>query len=66
MGRAGADILLAPYGDWEAIKNMHASMAAFRAVENGVSLIRLAQFGVANAIDPYGRVLASMDEFTAD
>jgi apolipoprotein N-acyltransferase len=66
VGRAGADILLAPYGDWEPIKNMHASMAAFRAVENGVSLIRPAQFGVARAIDPYGRVLASMDEFTAE
>jgi len=66
VGRAGADILLAPYGDWETIKNMHASMAAFRAVENGVSLIRPARGGVSSAIDPYGRVLASMDEFTAE
>jgi apolipoprotein N-acyltransferase len=66
VGRAGADILLAPYGDWETIKSLHASMAAFRAVENGVSLIRPAQFGVASAVDPYGRVLASMDEFTAE
>ena len=66
VGRAGADILLAPYGDWETIKNMHASMAAFRSVENGVSLIRPARGGVSSAIDPYGRVLASMDEFTAE
>jgi apolipoprotein N-acyltransferase len=66
VGRAAADILLAPYGDWKTIKNLHASMAAFRAVENGVSLIRAAQFGVASAIDPYGRVLASMDEFMAE
>jgi apolipoprotein N-acyltransferase len=66
VGRAGADILLAPYGDWETIKNLHASMAAFRAIENGVSLIRPAIGGVSSAVDPYGRVLASMDEFAAE
>jgi apolipoprotein N-acyltransferase len=65
VGRAGADILLAPYGDWETIKNLHASMAAFRAIENGVSLVRPAKGGLSSAVDPYGRVLASMDEFTA-
>jgi apolipoprotein N-acyltransferase len=65
VGRAGADILLAPYGDWETIKNLHASMAAFRAIENGISLVRPAKGGLSSAVDPYGRVLASMDEFTA-
>lgn len=64
VGRAGADILLVPYGDWETIKYMHASMAAFRAIENGVSLVRPAMGGLSSAFDPYGRVLASMDEFT--
>jgi len=65
-GQARSDILLAPYGDWETIKELHAEMAAFRAVENGISLVRPARGGVSTAIDPYGRVLASMDEFTAE
>lgn len=64
VGQAGADVLIAPYGDWETIKNLHAEMAAFRAIENGVSLIRPARGGVSSAIDPFGRVLAVMDEFT--
>jgi apolipoprotein N-acyltransferase len=65
-GRARADILIAPYGDWETIKNLHAHMAAFRAIENGVTLIRPALGGVSTAVDPLGRTLASMDEFTAE
>jgi apolipoprotein N-acyltransferase len=64
-GRARSDILLAPYGDWETIKDLHAEMAAFRAVENGFSLIRPARGGVSTASDPFGRVLATMDEFSA-
>lgn len=65
VGRARSDILLAPYGDWEEIKYMHGSMAAFRAIENGISQVRSAMYGVSTAFDPFGRMLASMDEFTA-
>jgi apolipoprotein N-acyltransferase len=65
-GLAGADLLLAPYGDWEAIKQLQAEMAAFRAVENGVTLIRPARGGLSTAVDPYGRTLASMDEYSAE
>lgn len=64
-GQARSDILIAPYGDWETIKDLHAEMAAFRAVENGFSLIRPARGGVSTASDPFGRVLATMDEFSA-
>ena len=66
VSQARSDIFIAPYGDWETIKNLHANMSAFRAIENGVSLIRPALGGVSTAIDPFGRVLASMDEFTAE
>jgi hypothetical protein len=38
-GRAGADILLVPSSDWEAIAEMHRRMAVFRGVENGVNLV---------------------------
>jgi apolipoprotein N-acyltransferase len=66
VSQARSDIFIAPYGDWETIKNLHADMAAFRAVENGVSLIRPARGGVSTAVDPFGRILAAMDEFTAE
>lgn len=64
-GRNGVDILLAPANDWEAVSTTHAHMAVFRAVENGVSLVRHAKNGLSIATDPYGRTLASMDHFTA-
>ena len=41
-------------------------MAEFRAIENGVSLVRPARAGVHSAVDPYGRTLARMDEFTPE
>ena len=40
-------------------------MAAVRAIENGVSLLRATASGVSSAVDPYGRVLASTDHFAA-
>ena len=64
-GRNGTDILLAPANDWEAVSTTHAHMAVFRAVENGVSLVRQAKNGLSIATDPYGRTLATMDHFTA-
>lgn len=66
VSQSESDILIAPFGDWETIKGLHARMAAFRAVENGFSLIRPARGGLSTAVDPYGRELAEMDEFTAE
>ncbi len=64
-GQNGTDILLAPTADWRDVAGTHADMAVFRAIENGVSLVRQADNGLSYATDPYGRVLASMDHFTA-
>lgn len=66
VGRAGADILFAPTGDWRAIGPTHSHMAEFRAIENGVSMVRPARWGISSAVDPYGRTLARMDEFTVE
>jgi apolipoprotein N-acyltransferase len=41
-------------------------MAVFRALENGVSMVRPARRGVPAAVDPYGRTLAIMDESVAE
>jgi apolipoprotein N-acyltransferase len=64
-GRNGTDILLVPSNDNREIDPLHTQMAVFRAIENGVSLVRQASNGLSIVTDPYGRVLASMDHFTA-
>jgi len=66
VGRAKADLLLAPASDWKTIGRLHFQMAVFRAVENGVSMVRAARWGLSGAVDPYGRVLASMDSFGSE
>lgn len=63
-GRNGADILLSPSAEFEEIGAVHAQMATFRAIENGVSVVRVAVNGLSMFIDPYGRVLARMDHYT--
>ncbi len=64
-GRNGTDILLSPAHDWREIDPIHAQMAVFRAIENGISVVRQADQGRSITADPYGRVLAEMDHFTA-
>ena len=62
-GRAGVDILLAPYKDWKSVSAQHAQMATFRAIENGVWLVRPALSGISTVVDPQGRVLARVSAF---
>jgi apolipoprotein N-acyltransferase len=38
-------------------------MAAFRAIENGVPMVRPAASGVSSAVDPWGRMVAFSDYF---
>ena len=64
-GRNGTDILLVPSNDSREVDPMHTQMAVFRAIENGVSLVRQVSNGLSIATDPYGRVLAAMDHFAA-
>jgi apolipoprotein N-acyltransferase len=40
-------------------------MTAFRAIENGITVIRQADLGFSIVTDPYGRTLAAMDHFAA-
>jgi len=59
--------LLDPSNDWCAIDPWHAQMASFRAIEQGVNLIRQTSNGLSAAFDYQGRRLAAMDHFqTAD
>jgi apolipoprotein N-acyltransferase len=65
IGQGGADLLVVPANEWRKIKDVHAQMAVFRAIENGVSLLRPASSGVSIAVDPWGRVLAMSDHLSA-
>ena len=68
VGRSGADLMLVPasdYKDLRTVGQLHQRMAEFRAIENGVAIFRITRWGVSGAVDPYGRRLAAMDDFTA-
>ena len=61
IGHARADVWVVPANDWGEIKRIHLAMAAFRAVENGVPMLRPASRGVSAAADAWGRVLGETD-----
>jgi apolipoprotein N-acyltransferase len=62
-GALGADVMLDPSNDWRAIDPWHTQMASFRAIEQGVNLIRHTSQGLSAAFDYQGRRLAAMDHF---
>jgi apolipoprotein N-acyltransferase len=64
-GQNGTGLLIVPSSDWEEIDPLHTQMAVFRAVENGMSLVRQVEGNLSIAVDPYGRVLAQTDYFDA-
>ena len=62
-GRNGTDILISTSFEFREIVPMHAQITTFRAIENGVSLVRVADNGISFVTDPYGRTVASVDFF---
>jgi len=65
-GQAGADLLLVPSDDWQAVDPYHTQVATFRAIENGFSEVRQASKGLSMAVDYEGHVLSSSDYFTTN
>ncbi|MFO7538419.1 MAG: nitrilase-related carbon-nitrogen hydrolase [Chloroflexota bacterium] len=66
-GRLNVDILLIPSNDWAAVADWHDYLTRFRAIENGVNIIRPTSQGVSSAADGLGRTIArKADYFTAD
>jgi len=63
VGEQNVDLLFVPSNDWLEIKDIHHSMAAFRAVENGVSIFRQTGQGISSARDIYGREINHVDTF---
>ena len=64
-GRDNADLLILPVNEWKSIKDIHFHMHVFRAIENGVPIVRAAASGLSVAIDPWGRVLSMSDFYAA-
>lgn len=60
-GQMDVDILLSPSYVWPEIGTMHAKMAALRAIENGVTIVRQEDGGVSALIDPVGRFLKTAE-----
>ena len=63
-GAQGVDLLFIPANDWLEVKDIHAGMAAFRAVENGLTIFRQTGEGVSLVADAYGREINRVDTFT--
>jgi apolipoprotein N-acyltransferase len=67
VSQKGVDILLNPSFE-PTSENIvaHSQMAPFAAIQNGVSIFRPTSQGLSLAIDPYGRILGSMDATRVD
>lgn len=62
-GKLNADLVAVPSSDWRGIDPLHSRMAAFRAVEQGHSILRSTRSGLSAAITPYGEMVAQMSSF---
>jgi apolipoprotein N-acyltransferase len=64
-GQNGTGLMLVPSRDWIEIDPLHSYMAVFRAIENGMSVVRQTDLGLSLAVDAYGHVLAQTDFFNS-
>jgi apolipoprotein N-acyltransferase len=65
-GALDVDLVALPSSDWRGIDPIHTQMAALRAIEEGVSIVRSTRFGLSAGIDPFGRVRAQRSSFESD
>ncbi|MFC2104051.1 nitrilase-related carbon-nitrogen hydrolase [Bacteroidota bacterium] len=62
-GKSETEILLIPTSDWKAISPFHSYITRFRAIENGVSVVKSTNKGLSVAYDQYGRVIGKSNFF---
>ena len=62
-GKLKADIIAVPSSDWRGIDPLHTKMVAFRAIEQGHSIVRSTRFGLSAAINPVGEMKTKMSSF---
>ncbi len=56
-GQQGANIMLSPSYVWPEVAGIHADMAPFRSIENGIPIVRQSDDGYSLVSDGYGRIL---------
>jgi len=61
-----ADIVFAPAADWPGIRDLHAQMAAARAIENGFALFRITGQGKSSLTTAYGEEVGSQYHLAPD
>lgn len=64
-GARDADLLLIPAQDWPAVDPLHSNMAVFRAIENGMAMVKGTGGGLSIAVDPYGRTINTFDYYSS-
>jgi apolipoprotein N-acyltransferase len=62
-GQLNADLVADPSSDWRGIDPIHTSMAAYRAIEQGHSILRSTRFGLSAAITPFGEFTSQMSSY---
>lgn len=62
-GEQNVNILFVPSQDWLGIRDIHAGMSTFRAVENGMTVFRQTGQGVSLVSDAHGKILNRTDSF---
>ena len=65
-GAQDVDLLFVPANDWYELRDIHAGMATFRAVENGAAIFRQTGAGVSLVADAYGRIVNRVDSFAEE
>ncbi len=64
-GKQSIQFLAVPAWDFVEDAWLHDRMAVMRGVENGFSIVRVAQQGLLTVSDAYGRILAERKSYTA-
>lgn len=65
-GKNETEILLIPTSDWKSITPYHSYITRYRAVENGISVVKSTNKGMSVAYDQYGRILGESNFFEND
>jgi apolipoprotein N-acyltransferase len=66
IGKNDVAILFIPVNEWKEMIPYHAQLQSFRAIENGVSVLRIGSGGVSMGVDYHGRIISYLDVYNTD
>ena len=59
-------VLAVSVNDWEEVQEEHNRMCSYRAIENGIWIVRSSSNGISSVISPSGRIVNSFSTFEDD